>query len=258
MDWGQGRYEVVAEQLLPVAEVVVEEAGLSPGERVVDVGCGTGNGALLAAERGATVVGVDPAKRLLDVAASRAAERQIHVSFLVGDAESIPVPDDGADVVLSVFGAIFAPDPEEAAAEMARVLDPDGRMLLSAWIPEGPVSQAVRLSRETINEILGQPPAQPPFPWHEGEGLERLFGRHGLAVSVEQHEISFGASSAREFIELEERNHPLAVAARPVVEKAGRGDELREALLRHYEEANEDSSGFLVTSRYVIAKVTPR
>src|SRR5262245_47811412 len=84
VEWGQGRYERIAEQLLPVAEVVVEEARLSPGERVVDVGCGTGNAALMAAERGALVTGVDPAERLLQVATATAAERGLEAEFVSG------------------------------------------------------------------------------------------------------------------------------------------------------------------------------
>jgi len=198
MEWGQGHYERVAAQLLPAAEVVVKRAAIDPAERVVDVGCGTGNAALLAAERGAPVTGVDPAQRLLDVAAAEASERGLDATFVVGEAASIPMPDATADVVLSAFGATFAPDPGAATDEMVRVLAPDGRMLLAAWIPEGAISRAVRLNRQTISEILEQPPAAPPFPWHERDALSELFEPHGLAVVIEEHEISFTAPSAQE------------------------------------------------------------
>jgi SAM-dependent methyltransferase len=253
MEWGQGCYERVAAQLLPAAEVVVKRAAIDPAERVVDVGCGTGNAALLAAERGARVTGVDPAQRLLDVAAAQASERGLDANFVVGEAASIPLPDASADIVLSVFGAIFAPDARAAADEMTRVLAPDGRMLLAAWIPEGAISRGVRLNRETVSEILEQPPPAPPFPWHERDALSGLFEPRGLEVSVEDHEISFTAPSAREFVDNESENHPLAVAARPIIEKAGRTGQLREGLLGIYEEANEDPSAFRVTSRYVVA-----
>jgi SAM-dependent methyltransferase len=255
MEWGQGRYEYVAAQLLPAAEVVVDRAAPREGERVVDVGCGTGNAALLAAERGATVTGIDPAQRLLDVAAAQASERGLEATFEVGEAAAIPLPDAIADVVLSVFGAIFAPDPKAAVREMARVLAPEGRMLLAAWIPGGPISQAVRLTRETVAEILEQPPPAPPFAWHDETVLRDLFEPDGLAVSVEEHNISFTAPSAEEFVDRESENHPLAVGARPTVEGAGRADELRQGLLRIYREANEDPSGFRVTSRYVVAEM---
>jgi len=96
MEWGAGRYERIAEQLLPAAEVVVEQAAPREGESVVDIGCGTGNAALLAADRGATVTGVDPAQRLLDVAAATAAERGLDATFRLGEAADIPLDDDGA------------------------------------------------------------------------------------------------------------------------------------------------------------------
>lgn len=256
MEWGAGKYERIAKQLLPAAEVVIERASPSEGERVVDVGCGTGNAALLAAERGATVTGVDPAKRLLDVAAAHAAERQLHATFLVGEAASIPVPDAGADVVISVFGAMFAPGPKEAAAEMARVLSPEGRLLLAAWIPGGPISDAIRLSRLTMAEILDQPPPSAPFPWHELDSLSGLFEPHGFSVSLTEHSISFHAPSVDEFMRIEGENHPIAIAARPVLEDAGRAEEVREGMRRIYEQGNEDPGAFRISSRYAVAELT--
>ena len=257
MDWGQGQYELVAEQLLPAAVVVVDIADPTEDETVVDVGCGTGNAALTAAERGATVIGVDPATRLLEVASAIAEERDLDAEFIPGEAASMPVSNAEANVVISVFGVIFAPDPKAAAAEMARVLSPSGRMFIAAWIPGGAVSQAVRLARETVAEVLGEPAPSPPFPWHEQPALENLFGPHGFDVSVEEHGISITGPSPEEFIDRESQHHPLAVAARPAVERAGRGLELREGLLRIYREANEDPAAFKVTSRYVVAKIEP-
>lgn len=138
VDWGVGHYEQTASQLLPAAELLVEQAAPLAGTRVVDVGCGTGNAALLAAARGARVTGVDPALRLLEVARRRAAAAALEVTFLTGEAAALPLPDNSADVVLSVFGVIFAPDPQAAAAELARVTAHDGRILLTAWIPGAP------------------------------------------------------------------------------------------------------------------------
>ena len=137
MDWGVGHYEQTALQLLPAAHVVVERAAPTEGEHVVDVGCGTGNATLLAAARGARVTGIDPAPRLLEVARERAAAEGLDATFTEGDAASMPLPDADADVVLSVFGVVFAPDASAAAAEMARVTAPDGRIVINAWIPWG-------------------------------------------------------------------------------------------------------------------------
>src|SRR5690242_13344172 len=100
IDWGHGHYERTAAQLVPAARDAVEHAAPRPGEHVVDVGCGTGNAALLAAERGARVTGVDPAERLLEVARAAAAERGLQATFAQGDAAHLPVDDGSADVVL--------------------------------------------------------------------------------------------------------------------------------------------------------------
>src|SRR4051794_13197189 len=128
-DWGLGRYEDTAGRLEPAARAVVERIAPAAGEAVVDVGCGTGNAALLAAERGARVTGIDPAPRLLEVARQAAAARGLDATFALGHAAALPLADGDADAVVSVFGVIFAPDPRAAAAEMARVTAPGGRIV---------------------------------------------------------------------------------------------------------------------------------
>lgn len=249
---------MIALQLLPAAEVAIDIADPTDGETVADVGCGTGNAALLAAERGATVIGVDPAERLLEVAAAAAEDRDLDAEFVPGEAASIPMSDAEADVVVSVFGVIFAPDPDAAAAEIARVTKPSGRFVMTAWIPGGPISDAVRLARQAVAEILGQPPPSPPFAWHEREQLSRLFEPHGFSVSLSEHSLAFQASSVDEFMRIEGENHPLAIAARPVLEGAGRAEEVREGMRRIYENGNEDPSAFRLTSRYVVAEMERR
>src|SRR5262249_58685186 len=104
--------------------------------------------ALLAGARGAHVVGIDPARRLIEVARAQAAERGLGVRFVLGDAGQLPVPDGQADVVLSSFGLIFAPDPSVAAAEIARVSAPTARIALSAWIPEGALAEIARVGAD--------------------------------------------------------------------------------------------------------------
>jgi SAM-dependent methyltransferase len=255
VDWGLGNYERIAEQLLPASETVVEVAGPVPGETLADVGCGSGNAALLAAERGATVIGVDPSERLLEVAAAAADARDLDAEFVLGEAATMPISGAEVDVVVSVFGVIFAEDPAAAAAEIARVTKPSGRVVLAAWIPRGPIFDAVRLSRETMDEILGQPPAAPPFAWHKREALASLFEPHGFSVSLTEHPIPFHAPSVDEFMRIEGENHPIAIAARPVLEKAGRGNEIRDGMRRIYDEANEDPDGFRITSSYMVAEL---
>jgi SAM-dependent methyltransferase len=253
LDWGIGRYERTAAQLGPVAELLVDRAAPVPGERVVDVGCGTGNAALLAAERGARVTGVDPGARLLEVARKRGSDRTMDVDFAAGDAASLPLADGEAGLIMSVFGVIFAPDVQAAAAEMARVAAPGGRIVLSAWLPVGAMSQSLRVPREAVARALGAPPAPPPFAWHDADALRGLLGPHGFELSLEEHQLSFAAPSAREFIEAELENHPMAVAGRAVLEPRGEVDEVNAKMLAILEAANEDPDAFRVTRSYVIA-----
>jgi SAM-dependent methyltransferase len=254
MEWGQGNYEVIGEEILPAAEAVVERAAPAEGERVVDIGCGTGNGALLVAERGAKVTGVDPAQRLLDVAATRFSERGLTGDFVIGEAASMPLDDASADLEISVFGVIFAPDAAAAAAELARVLAPGGRIVLSAWIPEGTLFAAIKIQREALAAASDEPAGPPPFAWHEADALEELFSEHGLSVSMDEQTIAFEAPSAREFAEFEFQNHPMWIKAR---EKLGpeRAEEVRDHGLLVFEQGNEDPSGFRITSRYVVAEI---
>jgi SAM-dependent methyltransferase len=253
MDWGLGRYETTAEELSPVAAAVVERAAISSGDRVVDIGCGTGNAALLAALRGAQVTGVDPAARLLEVARVRAAESGVRATFVQGDAASIPVATASADVVLSVFAVIFAPDPAAASAEMARVTAPGGRILLTAWIPEGAINDCVGIFQKAVAAAIGLPAGPPPFAWHEQSALASLFGTHGLSVTVEPGQLAFTASSAREYLEIQGRDHPMSIAGQALLDSRGEGEVLRDRALGVLEAANEDPDAFRVTSRYVVA-----
>jgi SAM-dependent methyltransferase len=160
-DWGAGHYESTAAQILPAARTVVEAAAIGTGERVLDLGCGTGNAALLAAQHTGRVTGVDPAPRLLQVARARAASDGQKVDFLPGDAASLPAGDTSMDVILSVFAVIFAPDPGAAAREMARVLTPGGRIVLSAWIPAGAMFEMTSAAADAVRQAVGAPTPEP-------------------------------------------------------------------------------------------------
>jgi SAM-dependent methyltransferase len=197
------------------------------------------------------VIGVDPAERLLEVAATAAEDRDLDAEFVVGEAASMPVSNAEADAIVSVFGVIFAPDPPAAAAELARVMKSSGRIVLAAWMPGGPISDAIRFTRRTLTEIRGDPPPQQPFGWHELDTVSGLFEPHGFSASLTEHSLSFQAPSIDEFMQVEGENHPLAIAARPALEEAGRSEEVRKEMRRIYQEGNEDPDGFRITSRYV-------
>ena len=146
--WGNGPYERVTNTLTDIHELVIERAELQPGERVLDAATGTGAVAILAAKRGADVVGMDLAPVLVDTRASeRAEEEGVSVQWDVGDAEEMTYDDASFDVVLSTCGVMFAPDHEAVAAELARVTRPGGRIVLACWTPEGGLGQMFGMMR---------------------------------------------------------------------------------------------------------------
>jgi SAM-dependent methyltransferase len=259
MDWGDGKYEDMSADLLPAADVVVRAATLRPGERVVDLGCGDGNASLLAAAAGALVTGIDPVPRLLEIASARAAESGLEVTFVEGAAAAMPLPDAVADVILSVFGVIFAPDAGAAAREVARVAAPRGRMVLSAWRPHGALAEVPRLRREAVARANRAPATAgpPPFEWHEAEALRELFEPYGFSVSVADAAIAFTAPSAASFSEDQFRCHPGWIEARRVLDGAALAA-LRDRADAMYEDGNEDPHGFRLTSDYVVATLERR
>ena len=127
----------MAKLILPVGEGVVAVTGVSEGDAVLDVACGTGNAAIPAARTGATVTGLDITPELLQDAAANADAAGVALTLIEGDAEDLPFEDESFDVVVSTFGCMFAPRHEVAAAEIARVLKPGGRIGICAWTPTG-------------------------------------------------------------------------------------------------------------------------
>jgi SAM-dependent methyltransferase len=254
-DWGIGHYEEVASAFLPAARTVVDTAAIQRQERVLDLGCGTGNAALLAAAFTAGVVGVDPAGRLLEVARSRAAAAGDGTTrFLAGRAEELPLRDAEIDVALSVFGIIFAADPEAAAAELSRVLSPHGRVVLAVWLPQGTVFRYVSLQAQTIRQALGAPATPPPFRWEDQKALTALLAPHGFQVRCTEHSLAYTGASPEAFMDHQARNHPLAVAGQKLLEQTGAVTDLRDQLLEILRDGNEDPEAFRATSRYVVVE----
>jgi SAM-dependent methyltransferase len=261
MDWSEGRYEQIALGLQPAAVTLIEHAQPRRGERVVDVGCGTGNGTLLAAERGARATGVDPAARLLTVAQDTAHERGLDANFVSGTADMLPFLNDAADLVISVFGIIFAPDAPAAAAEAARITKPGGRMVLSAWIPAGAFPQLMRIRAQALADAVAggepaTPPPPPPTAWHDRDTLTQLFAPHGFTVEAHDHGLPITAGSPEEFLDGEIRDHPSWIDTARQLNDQDALEPLRECLLEVLRDANEDSDAFRMTSPYVVAIAT--
>ena len=247
MDWGVGSYEHTAERLQPASERAVAALGLTGGERVLDVGCGTGNAALVAARAGAIVLGVDPAERLIEVARARAAEARLDAAFALGDATALDAADDALDAVVSVFGVIFAEAPV-AAAELVRVTRPGGRIVVTTWTDTGPTPKVM----EAIRVALGGP--ERPATWSDEGVLRSIFAPHDVAI--EEAEIAFEAASVEAYVDEHARYHPLWLGMAPALRAAGKEHAFMAEVTRIFADANEDPSAFRTTSPYRVATVT--
>src|SRR3954464_4466741 len=120
-----------------VAEELCEAVDVLPGQRVLDVACGAGNGAIAACRRNAEAVGLDYVPALLERARERAAAEGYDIEFVEGDAQALPFEDGSFDYVVSTFGAMFAPDQEKTAAELLRVCRSEGKIGMANWSPRG-------------------------------------------------------------------------------------------------------------------------
>jgi len=139
--WMTGDYDTFSRYMQKDAEEFFKRLGIKPGARVLDVGCGAGQFALIAARNGADVTGCDMSTNWLEKARARAAEEGLKVKFEEGDAEALPYGDGEFDVVASLIGAMFAPRPERVAAEMTRVCKPGGVIAMANWTPGGFIGQ---------------------------------------------------------------------------------------------------------------------
>lgn len=139
--WEDGDYASFAEYMEKGAIEILENWKLDTQHSVLDIGCGSGQSAIPAARLGHKVVGIDIAENLIDIANDRAKLEGLDAQFDVGDAENLPYDDNSFDVVISMIGAMFAPNPEKVAAEMARVLKPGGKLYMANWTPRGMPAQ---------------------------------------------------------------------------------------------------------------------
>lgn len=255
MDWGDGTYERTAAQLISATEAALERAALKPGERVLDLGCGTGNAALAAARLGAVVTVLDPSSRLLEVAGARARAEGLSLSTKQGAAEAMPFGGGAFDLVLSVFAVIFSDAPERAAAEIVRVLAPGGRAVITAWYPTGPIAAAGVLLRQALMEASGAPPRPPP-PWGDPAQVVALFAPHGALVTSTDASLRFEAPSPEAWFAEQEAFHPVwRFAERALSSRPGAWASVRERSIAALESGNEAPDAFRVTSGYAIYEV---
>ncbi len=254
-DWGDGVYEHTAAELEPAAEHVIELLDPAPGDRVLDVACGTGNAALLAAARGARVTGADITPRLVDVARERAAAAGLDAQWAVADATTLPYADAAFDAAVSIFGVIFAQPAAAAAAELLRVVRPGGRILVTSWPRAGVMFAAATLLRAAI--AAAAPPAAdapPPTDWSDPATIGTLFAG-AAAITISDADLVLTGASADEVADGLFEYHPSWRSARRVLATAEFA-ELRAATVRTLAAGSEDPPAFKATSPYRVIAMT--
>jgi SAM-dependent methyltransferase len=177
--WSSGGadYDRISRGIADSLEHCVLRLDPQPGERILDLATGTGWTSRLVARRGAEVVGVDIAGDLLAAARDKARREGLAIDYRTGDAEALPFDDASFDAVVSTVGVMFASRPESAAAELARVTRPGGRIALTTWAHDGNVFRMFQV----MKAFMAPPPSPPtpsPFEWGRTERLTELLGRH--------------------------------------------------------------------------------
>ena len=171
--WNAGDYGKFATYMEPGALEILKGWRISRGQNLLDVACGAGQLSILASMAGINVIGVDIASNSIAAARSRAIREGLDAKFDEGDAECLPYPNGSFDVVATVVGAMFAPQPDIVAGEFVRVCKPGGRMLMVNWTPEGFVGQMFK----TLGKYVPPPSGVPsPLLWGNDEIVKERFG----------------------------------------------------------------------------------
>ncbi len=251
--WAMGDYPEIADKIASAGVNAVEAAGVTDGDEVLDVACGSGNATIPAALTGAKVTGLDLTPELLESGRESAAQAGVEIDWVEGDAEQLPFEAESFDAVISVFGCMFAPDHRATAAQLARVLRPGGRMAVCAWTPDGNIGQFFM----TVAKHMPPPPEgfQPPILWGTEAHARELFDGTGMELEFNQAVVEFVADSAQEFLAEYERKLPPVVAARAALEPDGKWRALRDEIEALYEAQNvADGGGYRAPGEYLVIK----
>src|SRR3990172_7185191 len=242
--WEKGDFTRIAASMRESGEALVEELAITNGLEVLDLGCGDGTTALPAAALGADVLGVDIASNLVEAGNARAQSLGLtNCRFQEGDASDLhDLGDESFDLVVSIFGAMFAPKPFEVAKEMVRVTRPGGRIIMGNWIPNDPTLVAQILK---ISSAYSPPPPEgfiSPMTW----GIEANVVERFASAGVPRDNVSFIRDTYRfnfpgtpsEFVDAFRRYYGPTMNAFEAAEKSGRADNLRKELEVLFEAQN--------------------
>lgn len=246
--WEKGDFTRIAESMRQSGEALVKGLGITKGLRVLDLGCGDGTTAIPAARLGAEVLGVDIARNLVEAGNKRAKEHgQANCRFQEGDACNLhELKDNSFDLVVSIFGAMFAPKPFDVAKEMVRVTRPGGRIVMGNWIPNDPtlVAQLLRISSS-----YSPPPPEgfiSPMTWGvENHVIERFAGaavpKDRISFARDTYAFNFSGTPSG-FVAVFRKYYGPTMNAFEAAEKNGRDSDLLRELDALFSSQNQSTS----------------
>src|SRR5882672_8799682 len=259
--WEKGDFTRIADTMRESGEALVQRLGITKGLKVLDLGCGDGTTALPQAKLGADVLGVDIARNLVEAGNRRAAEHSLNnLKFQEGDASNLEqLPDKSFDLVVSIFGAMFAPKPFEVAKEMVRVTRPGGRIVMGNWIPNDPTLVAQILK---ISSNYTPPPPEgfvSPVTW----GVESNVIERFTAAGIPKDNISFARDtftfnfpgSPSQFVDVFRKCYGPTMNAFEAAEKQGRAAELQEQLENLFNSQNKSQDGTSIPATFLRVRV---
>ena len=259
--WEKGDFTKIAAAMRESGEELVDSLGVKPGLDILDLGCGDGTTAVPAAQRGANVLGVDIAENLVAAGNARAVAAGLdNLRFQQGDASDLrDLADESFDVVVSIFGAMFAPRPFDVAREMVRVTRKGGRIVMGNWIPGDPT-----LIAQVLKTSAAYTPPPPegfisPVTWGVEDNVRERFGAAGVPaenVSCERATYVFRSSGPpRELFQTLKQYYGPTMNAFEAASKDGRAEQLEAELTKLFEEHNRaggDSSEIPATFLQVV------
>jgi ubiquinone/menaquinone biosynthesis C-methylase UbiE len=263
--WEKGDFTRIAASMRKSGEALIGSLGVTKGLKVLDLGCGDGTTALPEARLGADVLGVDIAKNLVEAGNKRAKEEGLtNCKFQEGDASNLQeLKDHTFDLVVSIFGAMFAPKPFDVAKEMVRVIKPGGHIVMGNWIPNDPTLVAQILK---ISSAYSPPPPEgfiSPMTW----GVENNVIERFASAGVPKEKVSFvrdtytfnfpGAPS--EFVDAFRKYYGPTMNAFDAAEKNGRASDLQKELVALFTSQNKSPSkdATSIPATFLRVTVTP-
>ena len=255
--WEKGDFTRIAATMRESGETLVEKLGITKGMQVLDLGCGDGTTALPEAKLGADVLGIDIARNLVEAGNRRAVEQGLtNIKFQQGDASNLEqVPDKSFDLVVSIFGAMFAPKPFEVAKEMVRVTRPGGRIVMGNWIPNDPTLVAQILK---ISSNYTPPPPEgfvSPMTWGVESNVIERFAAAGVSaenISFARDTFTFnfpGTPSA--YVDEFRKYYGPTINAFEAAEKQGRAAELQKELEELFNSQNKSQNATMIPATFL-------